>query len=740
MNLASDIPNPEERQAVVFRALREVIRSDPFRRSARIIRFLEYVVLESLSATPRLTEKTIGIVVFDRAGDWDPKLDPIVRIEARRLREKLAQYYMSVSTEQEVTMDLPKGGYKVSFDWRPILQTVAPTAPEANSGKAAPEQHLTNSNESVHNLIRVSPPWSRKSFWLSLVFLIICMGFAAIRLSVSDYQVAEERGIRIDSLRVDKRLSQEFDGTAVSGKIADQIRQLQQNTRITWKPPIVEDSWAGQRASSWSSRLTESLRALARPEGEHAPPTEVAGAIENAGANGLSLYIGGGDIEPRSFAGQTNELPGLLLSAAEYIYGSCQPSSYLVYLTEHERSSEAISFASSRYAKAQHLGDKVQILYSWATALSQQGNHKAAIEKYKLNLDLAPQSWGSYVALQDEYEALGEDERALETGRQMEIRAHRGSWWFEHLPPRVFRRPRPDAYMATDDLTNDLVDLKQSIELELKSHEGGAEMLPLYSAYGQVLSHLHERSKARLELDLAANRKDHGAAEGELIYAEVSLALEEQDDKQLRSVLTLYRNAIMDASSRLALAIEGDKACTIMAAYERDGDTAMSDLLSSLANDSAECLSNKAKVQVSRGHLSQAHALFQRAIADAPSLPSPHYEYGLFLMQQGDRRRAETELQLAHATGPRWAEPLETLAKLAVERRDLKGGLALYRQAALCAPSWGRLYVSWADALVRDGKNGEAAAKLQAARGMDLSPAEEADFKRVSRSLHGTDQ
>ena len=738
----SHIPIPEERQAVVFRALRELVQSDAFRRSARIIRFLEYVVLESLSAAPRLSEKTIGIVVFDRAEDWAPKLDPIVRIEARRLREKLAQYYSSVSTEQAVVMDLPKGGYRVSFDWRAIPPTADSTVPHQDFEDATFEQPSNTDNKDlVTDEVRVSPPWSRRSFWLSMFSLTICIGFVLIALSVSDYRVAEERGIQIDALRVDSRLSQEFDGTEISGKIADQIRLLQQNTRATWTPPKVEDNWTSQHSSRWSSRVIDSLRALTRPQDELASSTtEVSGAIENSGADEISLYIGGGNIEPKSFVGSKGELPKLLLSAAEYIYGACQPSSYSVYLTEHGRSSDAISFTSSRYPKAKHLGDRVQILYSWATALSQQGDHKGAIEKYELNIGLAPQSWGSYVALQDEYEALGETERALETGHQLESRAHRGSWWFQHLPPRLFRNPGPDAYMAIDELTNDYIALKTAIEVEMRSREGGTALLPLYSPYGQVLSHLHERSNARLQLDLAANQQDSGAAEEDLIFAKVSLAVEEQDNEQLRSLLALYRKQITEELRRRSLTLEADNACEIMTAYERIDDTEMSDLLSSLAADSAECLSSKAQVQILRGHIIQAYALFERAIVDAPSLPSPHYEYGLSLLEHGDFRRARMELQLAHTTGPHWAEPLEGLAKLAIKQGDLKTSLNLYRQATLYAPSWGHLYVSWADALVRDGNNDGAAAKLRLAHTMDLSPAEEADFKRVAGSIHVTNQ
>ena len=737
MTQTSHIPDPEERQAIVFKALRELVQSDVFRRSARIIRFLEYVVLESLSATPRLTEKTIGIVVFDRAEDWDPKLDPIVRIEARRLREKLGQYYLAAPTEQAVVMELPKGGYKVSFEWRAIPLVAEPSATN-DSEKVTPKPDLSAyDNDLLPGPVGTATRWNKRSFWLPIVSLAICLGFSAVALSVSDYRVAEDRSIRIDSLRVDNRLNQEFDGTAIAGKIADQVRQLQQNTRATWTPPPVEDSWTLQRASDWSFRIRQSLRALTRPQDDLIVPiTEISGSIEHSGANEISIYIRGGDIEPKSFVGQKTELSGLLLPASEYIYGACQPSSYSVYLTEHGRSFEAISFTASRYAKAQHLGDRVQLLYAWATALSQQGDHKGAIEKYGLTIAIAPQSWGSYVALQDEYEALGELERALDTGHQLESRSHRGSWWFEHLPPRLFRHPSPDTYMVTDELTNDYITLKRSIELGLKSREGGEELLPLYSAYAEVLSHLHERSNAHLQLDLAASRHDRGAAEGDLLYAEVLLATEEEDDKRLRSILALYRGQITDPASRLSLAIEPIRACEIMTAYERIGDTKTSDLLSSLSGDSAACLSERAKVQVLRGKMCEAYTLFQRAIGDAPSLPSLHYDYGLFLIKRGDFRRAKIELELAHINGPHWAEPLAMLAKLAVQQGDLKTAVNLYRQAALCAPYWGHLYISWADALVRNGKNDEAAAKLQSAYSMNLSPAEEADLKRISNSIH----
>lgn len=737
MEYTPQIPNHEEQQALVFRSLRELIHSDVFRRSARIIRFLEYVVLESLSATPKLTERTIGIVVFDRADDWDPKLDPIVRIEARRLRDKLGQYYSSVSSEQAVVMSLPKGGYRISFDWRPLPPLEDHDDSEANSEQEGSEGVWNLGDEDfVAAPVRRSFAWNRWQLWVMLILLAACTCLAVVALNISDFRIAEDRGIWVDSFRVGNELNQEMDGTAVAGKIADHIRQLQQDTRTTWTAPPVEDSWTSQRGSSWSSRIEQSLRALVLPQDEGSiPTTDVTGSIESLGANDVSLYIRGGDIEPKAFIGKKSELAAVLQSAAEYIYGACQPSSYSVYLTEHGRSSDAINFVSLNYPKARHLGDRVQLLYSWATALSQEGNHKDAIEKYELNIAMAPQSWGSYVALQDEYEDLGQTERALEIGHELESRAHRGSWWFEHLPPRLFRRPGPDAYMATDQLTNDYIDLKRSIQSELKLQEGGAELLPLYSAYAQVLSALHERSGAQLQLDLAAHQDNDGAAEGSLLYARVVLAIEEQDDSRLRSILTLYRKQIMDDADRHSLALDPDAVCHIMTAYERIGDTAVSDLLDSQSSNSADCLVEKARLQASRGHIGEAYAVFQRAIADFPSLPYPHYEYALLLLKQGDLRDANAQLQIAHVTGPYWAEPLEMLAELAAKSGDLGSSLALYRQGARCAPSWGHLYIAWADALAHIGSSAEAAAKLKAADSMDLTPSEQADLKGVSDSI-----
>src|ERR1051326_273265 len=82
-------PGPEQIRA----QLGKILASDPFVRSVRMQRFLRFSVEHALSgSTEAAKEYLIGVEFFDRPADYDPRLDPIVRVEARRLRAKLKSY------------------------------------------------------------------------------------------------------------------------------------------------------------------------------------------------------------------------------------------------------------------------------------------------------------------------------------------------------------------------------------------------------------------------------------------------------------------------------------------------------------------------------------------------------------------------------------------------------------------------------------------------------------------------
>ena len=105
--------------------LARILASEPFARSPRMQRFLEFIVEESLAGRGReLGEYIIGVSVFDRGPDFEPALDPIVRNDARRLRAKLTEYYQQPQAEPaKVLIEMPKGGYTPSFLPPPVATT-----------------------------------------------------------------------------------------------------------------------------------------------------------------------------------------------------------------------------------------------------------------------------------------------------------------------------------------------------------------------------------------------------------------------------------------------------------------------------------------------------------------------------------------------------------------------------------------------------------------------------------------
>src|SRR5215831_8580664 len=76
----------------------------------------EYCVEQSCEGRrENLKESVIGVSVFDRNPDYDPKIDPIVRVHARRLREKLDAFYSSEESH-DIVIQMPKGRYIARFE------------------------------------------------------------------------------------------------------------------------------------------------------------------------------------------------------------------------------------------------------------------------------------------------------------------------------------------------------------------------------------------------------------------------------------------------------------------------------------------------------------------------------------------------------------------------------------------------------------------------------------------------
>ncbi len=97
-------------------ALQRILSSSGFARNERLSAFLRFVVERHLvGKDDEIKESLIGVEVFGRSPDYDPKLDSIVRTEAGRLRARLAEYYAREGAKDATVIEVPKGHYVPRF-------------------------------------------------------------------------------------------------------------------------------------------------------------------------------------------------------------------------------------------------------------------------------------------------------------------------------------------------------------------------------------------------------------------------------------------------------------------------------------------------------------------------------------------------------------------------------------------------------------------------------------------------
>ena len=100
----------------VNQQLERILKSPPLVSSPSLCRFLRYIVEETLAGREsEIKEQPLGVRVFDRGDDFNPRLDPIVRVQARNLRTRIAKYYEGPGVDDPIRIELPKGTYVPVF-------------------------------------------------------------------------------------------------------------------------------------------------------------------------------------------------------------------------------------------------------------------------------------------------------------------------------------------------------------------------------------------------------------------------------------------------------------------------------------------------------------------------------------------------------------------------------------------------------------------------------------------------
>jgi TolB-like protein len=110
--------------------LERILSSQALSGSDQLKRLLRLIVERTADGRPdSLKEYNLGLDVFQRPPDYDPKIDPIVRVQARRLRAKLEEYYAGEGAHDPLIIRIPKGAYVPVFQTR----TASSSSPHASN-------------------------------------------------------------------------------------------------------------------------------------------------------------------------------------------------------------------------------------------------------------------------------------------------------------------------------------------------------------------------------------------------------------------------------------------------------------------------------------------------------------------------------------------------------------------------------------------------------------------------------
>ena len=142
-------PRPSQVQhSAIRRQLEKIMAHGLFSRSDRMARFLRVAVDRTLAGRPdELKEYLIGVEVFDRPPSYDPRVDPIVRVEARRLRSKLKSYYETDGRHDPVLIEFATGTYAPEIRLRSDDEPVPVPVPAASTVAVLPFANLSASAE-----------------------------------------------------------------------------------------------------------------------------------------------------------------------------------------------------------------------------------------------------------------------------------------------------------------------------------------------------------------------------------------------------------------------------------------------------------------------------------------------------------------------------------------------------------------------------------------------------------------
>lgn len=146
-----------------------LLRTEGWRQAPRQQRLLQHIVRATLAGDAQgLKGVALGREVFDRGADFDPTIDPIVRVEVGRLRGKLLAHYAGEGANDPVRIDVPKGAYVATFAIRAKAAARAPLAQGIGRFWSLTDAGLQHAQQSFAETLARDPGYAAAHAWLAM--------------------------------------------------------------------------------------------------------------------------------------------------------------------------------------------------------------------------------------------------------------------------------------------------------------------------------------------------------------------------------------------------------------------------------------------------------------------------------------------------------------------------------------------------------------------------------------------
>jgi tetratricopeptide (TPR) repeat protein len=450
--------------------------------------------------------------------------------------------------------------------------------------------------------------------------------------------------------------------------------------------------------------------------------------------NGVAVSAREGNGAAKVFRGPENDLDRLVAAAAEYVYSQTQSYRYIMFLEQHDRVTEAA--AATRALALYGPPEERAWAYSrFGTLLDSQGEFRRALAMQRMADRFDPDLAHIHVNMAGDDSFLGHNEDELgETMRALSLLRNTGS-----------------ARYALNAVAIDLVEESVVLDELHGDFRAAASRAPQVQQQ-EDYSEAHFAMPLEASNDLALDHDITGSSTADPEYpsedrAVFGIRLENlwgapPLPEVMRSVALDQWQAARDALTAIedypnlhqtgnwALLGVAVRPWLAYADAQLDDFSNAHAIIDKTPLDCYLCVRMRGNIETAQKNWLGAQRWFVEAVRQAPSIPFAYADWGAMLLHEGKYDAAIAKFTLAHAKGPRFADPLEMWGEALMQESRSDVALAKFEEANKYAPNWGRLHLEWGKALVYAGKKDEAQKQFSVASGLDLSQADKVSLSR----------